>query len=291
MNKKILKKRFPDVPELGNIDIEFSRFSKFEEDVGGDSVAGLTFYPNNKKEPVTIFLNKDRMKRYSPEYKHTLTHEGVHVRRYKYGEECPDDDKEEAKTELETNIRKGIVDMKFAKFPGYYGHFDNPLLSANEDYKTLTGAKIIPKGYGSAKIPSTNNINDMIDRKSQKTNLWWALVTKRLKFDEDKGNELKSGRGRKQITGKSENIDTHYVTSEGDRAHVYSPRGKIKKKGVAKFIDRLDGIVGEEVVFEVLDNRRKNILIGKKTKKTKKSKKKRVSNPIYDVKIPNIKIF
>ena len=281
-NKKILKKRFPDVPELGNIDIEFSRFSKFEEDVGGDSVAGLTFYPNDKKEPVTIFLNKDRMKRYSPEYKHTLTHEGVHVRRYKHGEECPDDDKEEAKTELETNIRKGIVDMRFAKFPGYYGHFDKPLLSAGEDYRTLTGSNTIPKGYGSAKIPSTNGIIDMINRRAPKTNLWRALVVERLKFDNNDDNEFKDGKGRKKVTGKSEDIDTHFLTSEGDRAHVLSPNGKVNKKGVAKFIDGLDGVVGEENVFEILDKRRKKLKLKKKTKK---------SNSIFDVKIPDIKIY
>jgi hypothetical protein len=63
------------------------------------------------------------------------------------------------------------------------------------------------------------------------------------------------GKGTFDIRGNLENVDTYFITSEGDMFQFYSPEGTANPKTLAKFIDRADGEVKEERVYEYRDGK------------------------------------
>ena len=280
--KKIIRKRFPDRPGLLSVKIR-----KCSQDVL-EGVGGCTVLDSSlsKYGGVNILIS-DMFKTGSPDAKNVLTHELTHQRRFNEGEhklgrhtvirepksrpdETMESDKEEIETELEALQRGTIVDYGTG-LAGLQGSYWGIALGRNwrdfqlQDYKTLTKRES-PRDSSSLIIPSTRKITQNISLHKRDTNFWYAGVRKgglKQLFSQD---DVKEDEGRlNMIIGKAENIDTNYITSEGDYLHAYSPFGKVKPLKMAKFLDRIDGVTGEEDVFQILDHGKRLLISDKAT--------------------------
>lgn len=263
--KNLIRRRFPDRPDLLNTTIR--RYT--EGEMPSDTVA---FVGGAHKLGAEVVL--DRSYRIGdPDLKHTITHELVHKRREMDSEENLEGDKEEIETELETIQRKGIVDLKFTDDAGYWlmlgGNWRN---LQKQDYRTLTG-RDAPRSYDACREPVTSNIIGNISARKAGTNLWDIIRSGKL--EEEQEHEGKMFPTRKKIRNP-ENIDTSFITSEGDKYHFFSPSGRAKPRQIAKFIDKADGITGEEDVWQIMDVGKKLLIFDKATpdRIVKKQKKK-----------------
>lgn len=250
----LIRQRFPDRPSLLNTTVR--RYT--EGRLPSDTVA---FVGGAHKLGAEIVLDRNyRMG--DPSLKHTLTHELVHKRREMDSNESLEGDKEEIETELETIQRRGIVDLGFTNDAGYWLMLGNNWRNLQkQDYRTLTG-RDAPKSYDACREPVTTNIKSNINTRKIDTNLWDIIRSGKLERDQEReGRSIR----RKIRVSNPENIDTSYVTSEGDKYHFFSPTGKAKPRKIAKFIDRADGITGEEDVFQIMDVGRKLLISDKAT--------------------------
>ena len=290
--QKLIRHRFPDRPSL--LSIKVRKGSK--EVLGG--AGGCTVLDSSlpRYGGINIILS-DEFKTGSGDAKNILTHEFTHQRRFMEGEHklgyhrtrmelkggridpSVEADKEEIETELESIQRGTIVDFRTGLMRVYGGYWGEAL-GRNwrdfqlQDYKTLT-KKEPPKDYFSLVIPSTRKITQNIALHKRDTNFWFAGVRRGgLKEIFPEGDEEKVKRkfgdvreeGRlNMIIGRAEDIDTNYVTSEGDYLHAYAPSGKIKPLKLARFLDRSDGVTGEEDVFQILDRGKKLLISDKDT--------------------------
>ena len=280
--QKLIKHRFPDRPSL--LSIKIRKGSK--EVLGG--AGGCTVLDSSLPEygGVNIILS-DQFKTGSGDMKNILTHELTHQRRFVGGEhklgyhetrmglkdkrydESMESDKEEIETELEAIQRGTIVDFRTGLMRVYGGYW-SAALGRNwrdfqlQDYKTLTKREP-PKDYFSLIIPSTRKITQNITLRKRDTNFWSAGIRRGGLKELFPGVEREDEGRLNMIIGRAENIDTNYVTSEGDYLHAYAPFGKVKPLKLAKFLDRIDGVTGEEDVFQILDRGKKLLISDKAT--------------------------
>ena len=280
--KKLIKHRFPDRPSL--LSIKIRKGSK--EVLGG--AGGCTVLDRSLPEygGVNIILS-DEFKTGSGDMKNILTHELTHQRRFVGGEhklghhetrmglkgerydESIESDKEEIETELEAIQRGTIVDFRTGLMRVYGGYW-GAALGRNwrdfqlQDYKTLTKREP-PKDYFSLVIPSTRKITQNLALRKRDTNFWYAGVRRGGLKELFPGVEREDEGRLNMIIGRAEDIDTNYVTSEGDYLHAYSPFGKVKPLKIAKFLDRRDGITGEEDIWQILDTGKKLLISDKAT--------------------------
>ena len=298
--KDLIRQRFPDRPDLLNTTIR--RYT--EGNMPSDTAA---YVGGAHKLGAEVIL--DRSYRIGdPGLKHTITHELVHKRREMDSEENLEGDKEEIETELETVQRRGIVDLGFTNDAGYWLMLGRSWRNLQkQDYRTLTG-RDAPKSYDACRQPITSNIKGNINTQKNRTNLWDIIRSGKL--DREQEHEGKMFPTRKKIrVSDPENIDTSFVTSEGDKYHFFSPSGKAKPRKIAKFIDKADGVTGEEDVWQIMDVGKKLLISDKGTPdrivrkpfglmlpsfkpisfgipnmKTKRPKKKKLKkNPISDI--------
>ena len=268
--QKLIKRRFPDRPGLLNTTVR--RYTEGEMPLGAAGFVGSAH-----ELGAEILL--DRGYRVGdPDLKYTLTHELVHKRREMDGEgKISEGDKEEIETELETVQRKGIVDLGFTDDAGYWLMLGRNWRNLQkQDYRTLTGREA-PMGYDVCGKPVTDRIVGNINTRKTATNLWDIIRSGKL----EKERERMFPARKKGRVSNPENIDTSYITSEGDKYHFFSPSGRAKPREIAKFIDRADGITGEEDIWQIMDVGKRLLIsdretpdkvIGHKKRKIKKSK-------------------
>ena len=285
--KKLIRKRFPDVSSLLSI--------KVRKEIGDELPphAGAICVPYGQVSDVgaNIIIARDEK---GSDLKMILTHELTHQRRRSAGEFKPyenEADKEEVETELESVQRGAIVDYGMGRYAicgGYWGEAlgQNWRIWQKQDYETLMKRKV-PRDYFELIIPSTRKISSNISLRKRDTNFWSAGI-RRYGLDKTLESMVEDGeeaipriiapkkRTKNMITGRAENIDMSFVTSEGDYLHSFSPTGKTKPIDVARFLDRSDRITGEEDVWQIMDRGKKLLISDKGTpdRIVKKQKKK-----------------
>ena len=294
--KKLVKHRFPDVPSLLSIKIRREIGDELPPNSAGISVP----YRQVSDVGANIIVNRDEK---GSDLNMVLTHELTHERRRSAGEFKPYDteaDKEEVETEMESIQRGSIVDYgrgRYGDIGGYWGALGRHWrIWQKQDYETLTKRKV-PRDYFELVIPSTKKISSNISLRKRDTNFWNVAIRKGGlekiigSMIEDGNEEDKAipriishkRRTKNMITGRAENIDMSFITSEGDYLHSFSPTGKAKPIDVARFLDRSDKITGEEDVWQIMDVGKRLLISDKATpdrivrkplKKTKRHQKK-----------------
>ena len=286
--QNLIKRRFPDRPGLLStvirrieMPIDAAAFSGGAQDFGADIIVDNRYKTN------------DINTKYDLNY--ILTHELTHVRRALDGEEKtePEDDKEEIETELEALQRGTIIDSRYTSNYAGYWNMLGPIwpVKQKQDYRTLTRREV-PRDYDVLEKPITHRIVGNINTKKKATNLWDLIRSGELKEkivveEEIARKDEHEYRGKRKYLRRfkksknPENIDTSYVTSEGDKYHFFSPSGRAKPRKIAKFIDGADGIMGEEDVWQIMDIGKRLLISDKGTpdrvvKKQKYYKKKKL---------------
>lgn len=182
---------------------------------------------------------------------HTMTHELVHASRAKgigrkgYSIRAGSVDKEEAQTVAETVARvtrDSLSESDMFDHPSYYARLPRTEYDKNRlhDKHVLSGNKQHVIGVDAIRS---------IENNYPKTHI-------------AKMAEQYSGHG---IRGVNENIDQHFLiqdkkTKRKTDLHVYSPKGDLKPKDAAIFAETLDGIVGDDRVWEYDDGKKKLVI-------------------------------
>lgn len=274
--QRLIKKRFPDRPILLNTTVRRYTEGKMPIHAGGFTGGVYDF-------GAEIILDRV-FKTGEPDTKVILTHELTHKRRdIDKKERETEIDVEEIETELETIQRGGIIDNRYTDYAGYWNMLGrNWRKNQKQDYRTLTGRKA-PKRYDALEIPVTDSIAGNIDTRKTITNLWDVIRSNKLKEEREMEVEREiKGRG-----SDPENIDTSFITSEGDKYHFFSPSGRAKPRQIAKFIDRADGMTGEEDIWQIMDVGKRLLISDKATpnrvvKKQKHYKKKKLKKNLMN---------
>lgn len=281
--RKLMRRRFSDVPSLLSIKIKRVDVNKIPENVGGLRMgSGIA----REFESNIIIPNNYQMD--SPEMKLALTHELSHERRYERGEDKSESDMEEIETEMEAIQRGTIVDYGSGGFSlpeagSYWGRAlgRNWRSLQKDDYKILSKMSA-PIGYPNLIIPSTRKIVSNISQRKSNTNIWDATIRKGALVDLIKSQKDES---------IGENISMLFKTSEGDFLHTFSPTGKAKPKEIARFLDKTDGITGEEDIWQVLDRGKKLLVSAKDTPDRMVKKPKQKKKPVVFNMFPQFREF
>lgn len=182
---------------------------------------------------------------------HTMTHELVHALRAKgkdrtfYTMRSGSRDNEEAQTVAETITRHRKDELESESMyihPSYYARLGRSEYDKNriDDKRTMSGNKQHLIGKDAIKSVENNYT---------KTNI--AKMAKQY-----------NGHG---IRGVNENIDQHFLiedkkTKRKTELHIYSPKGNLKPHSAAVFAERLDGIKGDDKVWEYSDGKKKLVI-------------------------------
>jgi type III secretion system FlhB-like substrate exporter len=182
----------------------------------------------------------------------TMVHEATHFRRHvqedaKLRKLINDSDSEEKETVHESTLREGGEIVASTSHPGYYYYVKMPYPQVRRQDRSTLGAK------GEAGITSTPEIEDMVTSNQGKTELNKVMIAQPRRLGKASGRV--KGKGVFSLLPNPENIDTYFITSEGDMFQFYSPKGTANPKVLAKFIDRADGKVHEERVYEYQDGK------------------------------------
>jgi hypothetical protein len=224
-----------------NLKLEYSKSRKF----GGRCFsAGSDGFPLIQISSIyhkSSDIEKDR------EYRATMIHELIHYMRlweldrakfspiaqHELLKTVYDRSEEEQHTVMETQLR-GAPKYCSTSRDSYYQFLKNiPKNVGEEDNKTLTGRKDIKK------VIDTKEISKDLVAHGDKTHIA-KLVMK----------------------GRSQWIDRTQVTSEGDVVRIYDPKArKPDMLADAQALDAEDGEIGEEDVFEIMQNGTKKLII------------------------------
>ena len=140
---------------------------------------------------------------------------------------------EERHTVMETQLR-GAPDYLNTSKDSYYMYLKNlPENVGEEDNKILTCSKNVKK------VISTKEIAENISTRGDMTHI-----------------------SKLELKGRSRWIDRTMVTSEGDVVRIYDPKArKPNRKADARTIDAEDKEIGEEDVFEIMQDGTKKLII------------------------------
>jgi len=199
--------------------------------------------------PAEIAINPTLSK---ADQKDSVIHEGVHFRRNihrgsKLGKFVRDKDREEKETVHETSARSGRQLIREGTGSYYSIHVSDPEHpeARLQDLKTLK----LGSQEGTTNL---ERIEKNILARQGKTHLNKAQLARKPVFSDGRWHP------------PAENVDQYFSTSEREGVHVYSPDGRAKPEDVAKLVDQLDQVAGDETVYAWRDGKPYIILKPKK---------------------------
>jgi hypothetical protein len=238
----------------------------------GEAGAGVSAYYEAKYDPratspsdakvlpYRIVIDDDTHKTdYAEE---SMIHETSHLRRNiqkdaRLKKIMGDKDSEEKETVHETSARAGEDLLKSSSNLSYYQY-----VAGNYPETRFKDLKTLDLHTKSGEINTTKIEKRIIDNQG-KTLLNKETVSQKghgRRINEE--GKLQNKLSKKELQ-KRKNIDTLYVTSEGDIVHAYSPKGTINPKKFAKRVDAMDYQRGEESVYQI-ENGKRTILLKKR---------------------------
>ena len=224
-----------------NLKLEYSHATKF---AGRCISSGKEGFP---KIQISSVYHKNEDIKEDRKYRGTMIHELIHhmrlweldrarfstVAQHVILQTTYDKNKEEQRTVMETQLR-GAPDYCDTARDSYYAYLkDLPPNAGEEDNKILTGSPIVKK------VIPTKEIAEHMDKRGHETHI-----------------------SKLRLHGRTQWINRTQVTSEGDVVRTYDPKArKPNMREDARELDAEDGEVGEEDVYEIIQDGTKKLIL------------------------------